>query len=340
LGRDMAHLDADGTSGTRSPRKGARQLHRPEEGSSLRRKIWTWATLALAVTGCAVTADPPAIETARRVETTQSSSPTVEATPKVDQPMAPDSAQAPQPNPAEIDPAPLRLPTEWSGDRKEVGPARDQGARARRMPAIEQLFADAGVSYPAAQVLFRVFKKENKLEVWANDKKGTALKPIATYGICYASGDVGPKRHEGDLQVPEGFYKLSYIWADTDYHLAMYVSYPNVFDRRESPTRPGGDILIHGSCVSIGCISMSDERIEELWTIVQPLYARGDVVELHVFPSRDMKALMDDPKYAEQVPFWRLIEPAREKFDTDHLIPKISFDGRGNYTIDGKSMTL
>ncbi len=40
------------------------------------------------------------------------------------------------------------------------------------------------------------------------------------------------------------------------------------WDRRRNPGGAlGGAIMIHGNCVSIGCLAMTDERIEELWVM-------------------------------------------------------------------------
>jgi len=161
------------------------------------------------------------------------------------------------------------------------------------------------------------------------------MKPIATYGICRMSGDVGPKRHEGDYQVPEGFYEIPNLRTETSYHLAMSVSYPNPYDQAESRTSPGGQILIHGSCVSIGCISMSDERIEELWTMAAPLYQAHHHVALHIFPTRAMKDLVSDPDQQAHASFWKMLEPTWEKFESDHLLPAVAFNTKAQYVVNG-----
>jgi hypothetical protein len=219
--------------------------------------------------------------------------------------------QAPVP-PADRNPAPLRTPTE----------------------VVKKLFADAGVAFPATEIYFRAFKEESRLEVWANDAEGTPMKPIATYGICKMSGDVGPKRHEGDEQVPEGFYELSFLKNDSSYHLAMHVSYPNAFDKKEATGSPGGAIMMHGNCVSIGCIAMSDERIEELWTMVRPIYDKKHKVALHIFPSRDIDALVSDDRYVKHRDFWKLLAKSMHGFDSDHKEPKVGFDKDGSYVFD------
>jgi hypothetical protein len=129
--------------------------------------------------------------------------------------------------------------------------------------------------------------------LWAAAEKGGRAEKVATYGICAASGVLGPKRYEGDYQVPEGYYVLSYGWAESNFHLEMKVSYPNLVDKVLGPKNRslGGEIMIHGSCGSIGCMAMGDERAEELWVMMK---AMGDAqVKVFIYPGRDMKGLLD-----------------------------------------------
>lgn len=88
-----------------------------------------------------------------------------------------------------------------------------------------------------------------------------------------ASGGPGPKLREGDLQVPEGVYRLTAFNPNSSYHLSLRVDYPNAEDRAaedravarsDRRTSLGGDIFIHGKAVSIGCLAIGDPGIEEL----------------------------------------------------------------------------
>ena len=75
------------------------------------------------------------------------------------------------------------------------------------------------------------------------------------------SGTMGPKRLQGDYQVPEGFYYINEFNPNSNYHLHLGLNYPNASDKILSDSlRPGGDIYIHGSCVSIGCIPLLTTR--------------------------------------------------------------------------------
>jgi murein L,D-transpeptidase YafK len=86
-----------------------------------------------------------------------------------------------------------------------------------------------------------------------------------------ASGKLGPKLREGDRQVPEGLYRIESLNPNSRFHLSLRVNYPNAFDRdmaaREGRTNLGGDIMIHGSKVSIGCLAMGDTAAEDLFVL-------------------------------------------------------------------------
>jgi murein L,D-transpeptidase YafK len=148
------------------------------------------------------------------------------------------------------------------------GVVRKYGKKAKSRFA--PLCQKAKISYPPPRVTLIGLKEEEQLEVWAGNASGP-LKKLATYPILAASGTLGPKRQEGDRQVPEGFYTIDVLNPNSSYHLSMRVSYPNQEDlqNRQKPARPmGGDIYIHGDAVSIGCLAMGDPAIEELFTLV------------------------------------------------------------------------
>lgn len=132
------------------------------------------------------------------------------------------------------------------------------------------LFAKAGVQYPPAEIVFIALKTERLFEVYANNP-GEKLKKICTYPILAASGKIGPKLQEGDRQVPEGIYTIESMNPNSLYHLSMKIGYPNEFDKEnaqsENRSNLGGDIMIHGNQVSIGCIALGDEASEDLFVL-------------------------------------------------------------------------
>jgi len=143
------------------------------------------------------------------------------------------------------------------------GPA----AEARLRPAVER----AGLDYPPYEVALIAFKEERQLEVWGR-ADGGVWRYVRAYPILGASGHAGPKRREGDRQVPEGVYHIDSLNPNSSYHLSMRLDYPNAFDhakgRGDGRTDLGGDIFIHGCDLSIGCLAMGDEAIEDLFTLV------------------------------------------------------------------------
>ena len=131
-------------------------------------------------------------------------------------------------------------------------------------------FAKAGVAYPPAALVLVGIKAENRLEVYAGAEPGK-VKFIRDYPIRAASGELGPKLKEGDGQVPEGIYQIESLNPNSRFHLSLRVNYPNRFDReqaaREGRTNLGGDIMIHGNAVSIGCLAMGDVAAEDLFVL-------------------------------------------------------------------------
>lgn len=238
-------------------------------------------------------------------------------------------AAAPPEEPAES--PPVRFATRWRSSA-EAGLARIAEAEAAKTADVKALFAGAGVSFPPAQMLLRGFKQDHRLELWAAGRAGSALVHVTTYEICRASGELGPKRRQGDLQVPEGFYTLSQYNPQSRYHLAMLVSYPNLADRiLGDRIDPGNEIMIHGRCVSIGCLAMSDERIQELWIAASALRFAGGVVHVHLFPARDLAGLIAGNEHPEHRAFWENLREGKDLFERGHVLPTVRVDPDGRY---------
>ena len=139
-------------------------------------------------------------------------------------------------------------------------------SRARWQPS----FQKKGVAYPPQKLIFVGLKREKQLQVYAANS-GQSLQFIRTLSILGLSGKAGPKLRFGDLQVPEGFYKIESLNPNSQFHLALRVNYPSDFDRlqaqRDGRTELGGDIMIHGSNGSIGCLAIGDQAAEDLFVL-------------------------------------------------------------------------
>lgn len=138
--------------------------------------------------------------------------------------------------------------------------------RSRLAPA----FAAAGVEYPPKGVTLIGLKSERMLEVWVCGEGGK-WKHLKDYPILGMSGKLGPKLKEGDMQVPEGLYRVESLNPNSLYHLALRVNYPNEEDMRRGKdvgrNNLGSDIMIHGESCSIGCLAMGNEAAEDLFVM-------------------------------------------------------------------------
>ena len=136
-------------------------------------------------------------------------------------------------------------------------------ARKASQAKIAAAFAAADLAYPPRQVFVRFIKDEDVVELWGANAANKPMRLVKTFAVCARSGTAGPKRQQGDLQVPEGFYEMSRFNPWSSYHLSLGVSYPNASDRKKGHRPLGGDILLHGDCVTIGCIPIEDGPIFE-----------------------------------------------------------------------------
>jgi murein L,D-transpeptidase YafK len=110
-------------------------------------------------------------------------------------------------------------------------------------------------------------------------------KPLATYKVALGKGNGQAKEREGDHETPEGFYIIDSKNAQSRFHRALHISYPNADDRKHAQTanvNPGGLIMIHGIQNGLGwlgslqhtidwtdgCIAVTDSEIDEIWKLV------------------------------------------------------------------------
>lgn len=167
---------------------------------------------------------------------------------------------------------------------------------------LKPYFAKAAVPYPPKSMLLLALKDEKKLELWARGDGEYRL--IRNFPIKAASGKAGPKLRQGDKQVPEGVYRILSLNPNSNYHLSMKLDYPNSFDldhaNQEGRYDPGSDIFIHGKAVSIGCIALGDEAIEELFVLTAQVGKENVKV---VIAPHDPRTHPLDP-YADGLPTW------------------------------------
>lgn len=215
-------------------------------------------------------------------------------------------------------------------------------ALQRKEDTLQKQFKTKGLKWPAKYIYIRSFKYDSQLEVWVKNEIKEPFQLFKTYKICALAGTLGPKRMEGDYQVPEGFYYINEFNPQSTYYLSLGINYPNISDRILSDSlRPGSDIYIHGSCVTIGCIPITDQQIDELYILAAHAKDQGqDFIPVHIFPVRFnvpksvsyLEGLTkDDPALKK---FAASLEDAFTYFNKYKQLPVILIDNNGEYIID------
>jgi murein L,D-transpeptidase YafK len=187
----------------------------------------------------------------------------------------------------------------------------------------DRRLADKGL-VAGSPILIRIFKAEFEFELWM--RKGDRFELFATYPICYWSGTLGPKLHEGDKQAPEGFYAvgLNQIHRRGRWPRSLNIGYPNALDRAHA--RTGSLILVHGGCTSTGCFAMTNPVMVEIYGLAEQALQQGqDRIPIHVFPFR-----MTEPNltaraaaHGEWRAFWLNLKLGYDLFERTRLPPKV-----------------
>jgi len=212
----------------------------------------------------------------------------------------------------------------------------------KKEDSVRKEFEKKGLPWPAKYVYIRSFKFDAQLEVWVKNDVKEQFKLFKTYKVCMQSGTMGPKRFQGDYQVPEGFYYINEFNPHSMYHLSLGLNYPNASDRILSDSiRPGGNIYIHGSCVSVGCIPVTDAQIEELYIITSYAKASGqDFIPVHVFPiNYNVKKSLDylagaTRKNQPLQEFAVNLKEAFDHFEEKKQLPVVMVNKKGQYLIN------
>ncbi len=140
----------------------------------------------------------------------------------------------------------------------------------REEPKLISLFSKAGVTYPPKEIALLTFKKEQHIQLWAKDE-AKSWRYVHTYPLTAISGRLGPKLKERDGQIPEGIYRLTTFNPFSAMHLSMMINYPNDFDRlqasKDGRRKLGGDIFLHGKSLSVGCLAVGDQNIDQLFLL-------------------------------------------------------------------------
>jgi len=214
----------------------------------------------------------------------------------------------------------LRPPTFW---QQQLAHPRVRAAYARCWPTLRARLRTEHLDSARLEVFFRVLKTHRTLEVWARNRGEARFRLWHEYPLAAVSGTLGPKRRAGDGQTPEGCYFVDRFNPASTYHLSLGLNYPTDDDLLASGlSDPGGDIFIHGSNVTIGCLPLTDAGIEEVYLLAVAARAAGQArVEMAIFPF----ALTDDElgrrAGSPHAAFWRGLQPAYARFERTRSLP-------------------
>ncbi|MDG2226501.1 MAG: L,D-transpeptidase family protein [Flavobacteriales bacterium] len=203
---------------------------------------------------------------------------------------------------------------------------------------IDSMFQEKSIDINKMSIFLRAIKSERKLELYANNKSDSIYILIKSYDFCFFSGELGPKREEGDMQIPEGFYHIDRFNPSSYFFLSIGISYPNISDRKLANSRDvGGDIFIHGDCVSIGCIPLTDKWIKELYVICVEAKNNGQSkIPVHLFPFRMEDYVENRLRHSSEISllkFWDTLVDGYNYFEVKKQLPKIKTNTNGSYQI-------
>lgn len=210
------------------------------------------------------------------------------------------------------------------------GPERARAAVQRVRPGLEAALKEKNLHF-GDPVFLRAFKEEKQLELWVRRRDTGKYQLFRTWGIARQSGTLGPKLAEGDLQVPEGFYFVAPegMKPDSTFHLAFNIGYPNAYDRHHG--RTGTFIMIHGKEVSLGCLAMTDPKIEEIYTLCDAALRNGQgYFRVHIFPFRMSAERLDREKQSPWYAFWLEIKEGYDHFEKEKTPPDVTVE-EGRY---------
>lgn len=208
--------------------------------------------------------------------------------------------------------------------------------------SIRKQFEEKNLVWPPQSLYVRSFKYDRLLELWVKRNNEDSFSLFKAYKVCMQSGTIGPKRSEGDNQVPEGFYYINEFNPKSKYHLSLGLNYPNASDKILSDLkRPGGDIYIHGNCVSTGCIAIQDQPVEELYLIANQVKANGqDFIPVHIFPvkydvPKSLDYLTESIKGSQVVHKFILnVKFVFDYFEQKKQLPVILVNKKGEYVVN------
>lgn len=249
----------------------------------------------------------------------------------------------------------LSVPTNFKNQQLKY--ERVKTAYEEKSKAVFALLRDKSLSPLKLQLYFRAFKKEQILEVWAKNSDDKTFQLLKSYPVAASSGNLGPKRKQGDMQTPEGFYHIERFNPISNFYLSLGINYPNASDKvLGEKGNLGNDIFIHGASMTVGCLPMTDDKIKEIYLLaVEAKNAGQTEIPVHIFPAKltnknllELQGIVKSSDFVNYwsalkngqnidsekfITFWRKLKEGYDIFEETHQLPKISVKATGEYTI-------
>jgi len=220
---------------------------------------------------------------------------------------------------------------------RQLNNPRVKIAYAKKESIIRYMLSEKQIDKSYFDVYFRVFKEEQSFEIWAKNTFHDTYRLIKTIPFCTVSGKAGPKRKQGDRQIPEGFYHITVFNPQSDFYLSLGINYPNKSDSVLGERgNLGGGIYIHGGCETIGCIPLTDDKIEEVYLLAAMAKNAGQSdILMHIYPNRmntaNYKYLIDNNDDNNLRRFWGNIRTGYLMFEQNGTLPIITINNLGFY---------
>jgi murein L,D-transpeptidase YafK len=206
----------------------------------------------------------------------------------------------------------------------------DQGPGRSEQPISTATLAEMAKldTTASSPTLIRTYKMESELEIWKMKSNGEYAL-LKTYPMCRWSGQLGPKKKEGDMQVPEGFYPIApgQMNPNSHYYLAFNVGYPNAYDRAYG--RTGGTVMVHGVCSSAGCFSMTDEQVADIYAIARDSFRGGQrEIQLQSYPFHMTAENLAKFRFDPNIDFWKELKNGSDHFEVVKQEPPVLVCGK------------
>ncbi len=177
---------------------------------------------------------------------------------------------------------------------------------------------------PNAPILVRSYKKESVLEVWKQTREGRYAL-LKSFPICRWSGQLGPKRRQGDRQTPEGFYSVTprQMNPNSAYYLSFDTGFPNAYDRAHGAS--GSALMVHGICSSAGCYAMTNQQIGEIYALARDALGSGQsAFQMQAYPFRMSAENMAKYRSDPNIDFWRQLKEGADIFEATGEEPRVN----------------